>query len=138
MNILNYLYGLTPVQLAALISLLTPYVVAFLVKEHVDNRVRRIVNVALSALVALLAGYVSFSHFDWTAFGNAWITAIITSTVSYVGVVKTSANRLSIATSNIGLGGTPPADDTDVTPDDLAEEDVVDPTSLPDIGGQSN
>lgn len=117
-DLLNNLYNYSPAQIAGTVSLLVPFVVAFLVKEHAPNWIRSVVTLVLTALVTVLSGMVSFTDFDLGRFWQAWFVAFIAALGAYLGIWKPTgaARSVSIATDRASILGSKeaPADEDGV------------------------
>lgn len=84
MMCLNYhaaMLELSPTTVAILTGPLVPFLVGLVVKSTADARVKRIVNVIASLLVAIVAGAVvpetGTAVFSWQSLANIVITLIV-------------------------------------------------------------
>lgn len=144
---------LTPQMVSAIIGALVPLLVSLLVRVNANDKVKVILNLALTAITGAIAALVVIdpatgqATFGWVPFLTAWLFAFVSSVVSYLGALKhLDVNQLLLAIGGIfgskqieGAGvagaqvGGQPAQDPDATDLDLdPTPEVVDPAELDD------
>lgn len=85
---------LSPQMVAGLISSLVPLLVSLLARSTASDKVKVVLNLALTAVVASVAALVvpvpgtDQAEFGWVPFLTAWLYAFITSTIAYLGALK--------------------------------------------------
>jgi len=95
-----------PTNVARLIGLVVPLLVALVSKKVADGGVKGWLNVALSALAAVIATLIGADGgWAWMAFLNAWINAFIVGIAAYYGVYKPNGLTQSVTrnTANFGV-----------------------------------
>jgi|SRR6478736_6432258 len=121
----QFIENATPTQVAAYVSVFVPLLVELLTKINVNNRVKAILNLILTALAANVGLLVvqGTGDWNWNQFIQAWVVASATSIGAYVGIWKPTkvAAKVDAATPQIGTSIGQDAHDED----EIVSEDEV-------------
>lgn len=136
------MFDLDPTNLARLLGILVPLLVALVTKKVASQGLKGVLNLLLSAVAGSTAYLVAHDGgYNFEGFFNQTLDAFIASITAYYGLIKPTglAGTVAEKTANFGFGSPPtletddkgaesgytPTDADDEPDDDLDPEEVI-------------
>jgi hypothetical protein len=118
----NPIFSLDVLNVARLLGVLVPLIVALITKRFASSAVKSIANVVLSALAGVVAPVIAGDKVP-NSIGelfNAILNAFIVSIVAYYGLFKPTGATAAVASGTAGFGiGSDPGKHADTTQDEV-------------------